>query len=589
MNSFLWSLLWFAVALGILILVHELGHFLVMKLLRIKVEKFSVGFGPFIVSRRIGETEYGIAWLPLGGYVKPAGEYPSEVQEPQALAETETTEPPVSETEPTDDRPLFLERRPWERTITYFAGPFSNFLLGAVFLTVLFWSGLTVVTVPPVVGQVPKQDFNVSSPAERAQLRREDIILEVSTEKQNVPLESLEQFIHQHPDSTLSLKVRTPSRLPSDEQAPRKVSLHIVRDPRDGSGYAGLKLAQEDGLTVVQHVDWGTAFTVNPAYEAGFKAGDVITHVDDEPVVYFSDVREKVFNKLNARMKVRVLRGGMPVEITIRGRINEDRSTPYIGVVAKLPTTVGLVLEESPEAKAGIHEGETVTAVQVSWSEKPVPSTLADGIHVEDWNDIFRILNEVEGDAEVTYTLQTNDGTESTPTFRHATVRYEDTYHKGLGNDIGMTYQGIEVEQRYGFFGGIAKGFTEAVSRFRVSCISLYLVVSRQVSVRKSLGGPIMIAQEAGRFARHGTKVFLGFLASLSIMLALINLLPIPLTDGGQLVLEFAAAIRGRPISLRFRENFMRVGFVLIVSLMVFVIFNDLLRIEIIKVFFDSF
>ncbi len=174
------------IVLGILIFVHELGHFLLAKKMGVKVLKFSLGFGPKLIGRKMGETEYQIAVFPLGGFVKPLGEDPNE--------EVKAEEYPRS----------FWAQRVWKRALIIGAGPFFNFFLAvALFSSVNLIAGIP--SLPPVLPQV--EEVSPGYPAEAAGLKKGDLILSING-KDIATWEELQQIVTNSRGKELSLKVK---------------------------------------------------------------------------------------------------------------------------------------------------------------------------------------------------------------------------------------------------------------------------------------------------------------------------------------------------------------------------------------------
>ena len=130
--------------IGILVFVHELGHFIVARLNRVKVEKFSFGFGPKLLSWTIGETEYRISLIPLGGYVKMLGENPDEASDEELL-----------------DTRSFKQKHWWQKALIAFGGPFANFLFAVLILTLTYCIGIKTYDIAPVIGRISDEAYSV--------------------------------------------------------------------------------------------------------------------------------------------------------------------------------------------------------------------------------------------------------------------------------------------------------------------------------------------------------------------------------------------------------------------------------------------
>ena len=270
----------FVFVLGVLVFVHELGHFLAAKRVGIRVLKFQLGFNPTVVSFKRGDTEYGIGALPLGGYVKMAGESP---EEPRTGRSDE-----------------FLSKTKWQRFQVLIMGPTMNIVLALVLTSVVLYQGAEVPTYedqPVVIGVVMPD-----SPAARAGLRPGDRILSVSTT--DVP--TWEKFF-------IAIAGR----------ANRDVPLRVVRDgqeltirttPTVPPGQSRFEIA-DIGVLPDVHPHIPTVNPGEPADKAGIKPGDVVLAVDGQPITFRSQLRDAIVKKPGQVITVSVLRGGQRLEI----------------------------------------------------------------------------------------------------------------------------------------------------------------------------------------------------------------------------------------------------------------------------------
>ncbi len=348
----------FIIVLGILIFIHELGHFLFAKFNGVGVLKFSLGFGPSLVKKRVGETEYRISAIPLGGYVKMLGEGPAAEEE---------------DLTPIDPEKSFAKKSLGARALIVAAGPVFNLLLAIVIYIIIGWTGIP--TIPPVVGEVMED-----TPAEAAGLMPGDRIVSI----QNSPVQSWEDI----------------SLIMQKSKAGENIQFVIERD--------------------------GTDFTVNAT----------------------------------------------PVMIKDKNLFGEEIERPMIGI-----------------------------------------------------------------------------------------SRSEEIVMKPLG-----------------FFSGIGYGFSQTWKVIELTGIGVWKMIDGTLNIRDSLGGPILIAQVSGETFRAGMLPFFSMIAFVSINLFLINLLPIPVLDGGHLFLFGIEAVTGKPVEGRPREIAQQIGLFLLIMLMVLAFYNDLAR-----------
>lgn len=422
--EFLVTVGYFLIALGVLVFVHELGHFLVAKWSGIRVERFSIGYPPKAIGFTWGETEYCISWVPFGGYVKVAGM--ADVGEEQATgADWEF---------PSKSVPI--------RMAVIAAGPIMNFLFAfAVFVVVYGAWGIDTVDSTVIH---PEED----SVAETAGLQYGDRVIAVDgTDVVNA--HELLEALAVEPARDLSLTIVRGSS-----------QLKIALPPVDARGY---------GLNVVLPTKVGSADPSTPAEGVGLQRGDEITSVDGEAVASWEEMRQQIMVHPEESIELTWMRDGVA----------------YSSMIVPSATTSG---------------DETIGVIGI----RPLESGSID----VPWGQAIQL-----GAASV----------------------YTSSYL--ILDFIGSIFE----EQRY-----------------------------------KELGGPIRIAQMADDTAQMGAKYFLRFLALLSVNLAVLNLLPIPVLDGGHLVFLTQEAILRRPPSVRQREVAQQIGLVIILFIMVAVTFNDL-------------
>jgi regulator of sigma E protease len=276
------TLLAFGFVLGVLVFVHELGHFLAAKRVGIRVLKFQLGFNPTVVSFRRGDTEYGIGALPLGGYVKMAGDNPDE-----ALT----------------GRPdEFLSKTKWQRFQVLIMGPTMNILLAFVLTALVLYQGVDMPAFqdqPVVVGAVAP-----NSPASRVDIKPGDHVVSVSDHTVN----TWEQFL-----------------LVIGSRANREVTLSLVRDgvtlsrkvtPEPDKGQTRYEIG-DIGVLPNVHPHVPAVVKGDPAEKAGVLAGDVIVAVDGQPVIFSSQLREAIAAHPSQPITLSILRGGAAQTIVV--------------------------------------------------------------------------------------------------------------------------------------------------------------------------------------------------------------------------------------------------------------------------------
>jgi regulator of sigma E protease len=441
----------FVVVIGILILIHELGHFLVARWTGVGVERFSIGFGPVLLRWRGKETEYALSAIPMGGYVKMMGE----------------ESPLEGGTQPDYDPAKAFALKPlWARFLIVFAGPGMNLVLAAViFAGVLAAVGRPVW--PAIVGKVTE-----GSPAAAAGLRTGDAISAIDG-KPIVYWEEVDRALGKSQGRPITLRVRRGSAEETVTVTPRlrTIADPIFHEPHEVWDFGA-------GPRLIPQI---TSVAANsPAEKAGLKPGDAVVEIGGQPLYSHEDMLEAIRSHPGQSLPLTVDRDGQRLTLTV---------TP-----------------EPVKEKAANGTEVTVGKIQAGLAAKT------------------------------------------------------DTY------------------ERYGPVEAIGLGTSRTWDMTVLTVKGLWKLVSRQID-SSNIGGPIQIASEAGRQAKEGPASLALFTAVISVNLAVLNLLPVPMLDGGHLFFFVIEAILKRPLSIQKREAAQRVGFVLLMLLMVYALYNDLVRI----------
>ncbi len=432
------------ILLGILIFVHEFGHFLFAKMANVKVLKFSLGFGPSILGRKYGETEYQISAVPLGGYVKMLGEESGD----------EITE---------EDRARAYNFQPvGKRILIVLAGPIFNILFAAVVFALISISGVPVPY--PDIGKVEGD-----SPAARAGLMTGDRVISIN-ESAIRSWDEIETAVNRTPGKTLLFKVR-----------------------RDGS------VAE---------------LSVTPEKKA----------------------EEDIFG--------------------------ESRQVWYIGISQLLYPDIGEVTKGSPAERAGLKKGDRI----VSIGDTPLRT----------WQDMTEIIR-ANAEKPLRFRIKRGDHiTEAVITPEKSTITGPGGEKKDIGL-IGVGPRGNDFIKRYGPVEAASFGMKKTWDVSVLTLVSIVKLIQRIIPA-ETIGGPILIFQMAGQQAAHGPLSFFTFLAIISINLGVLNLLPIPMLDGGHILFLGIEAVRRKPLNEKVIMIAQRVGLAMIVTLMIFAFYNDVMR-----------
>lgn len=444
MASFLVHIWWLLVLIGVMILIHELGHFWAARAFDVKVEVFSFGFGPRIFGFRRGETDYRFSLILFGGYVKMAGEQAGGIQGPESEVEA--------------DDPRALSQKPrWQRLIIAAAGPFMNVVLAVAMLTGLFMVAYEHEVDPggTVIGHIQPD-----SPAAKAGLQPGDKIVRLNGTN-NPSWEDVYTKEIEGADRNLTLTVER-----SGQQF--NTSVTPVLDDKTGVGSAGWE-GQDDIL--VQGVNPGY-----PAALAGLKKGDLVVKVNNIPIHSHYTLPEVIRHSDGKPATIEYVRDGVHHTVTLKPVFrNPDNTMPrwMIGGVFDIKRNVVVSKLSLPDA------------------------------------------------------------------FRQSLIEN--------GKNASLIVE---------FLKGI---------------------VERRMSA-KNISGPIGIAFVATEAAQEGPSKFLELMSAVSLNLAIFNLMPIPILDGGVILTLLIEMVMGRDLSMNVKEGMLKIGFVFLMMLVVFVIYNDIAR-----------
>ncbi len=540
------DLLYFIILTSSLIFVHEFGHFVFAKAFGVKVLTFSLGFGPKILRFRGRETEYCIGLLPLGGYVSMLEESKAEVVHPE-------------------DRNRTFESLPvYKRLLIVLAGPAMNLVFPVLLYFSVFISSATFL--PPTVGVVLP-----GHPAD-GKLKPGDRIMSINGEDVGT-FDEVKRIVSRSPGHVLVFRVFRDDHYVDVDVVPEETVERRELDISERVGAIGVQPSAPAAVIGVPSSD-------SPAYRAGLRTFDVVTNVSGKPIRRFMDLEDVLDQNRGETVPVTYMRP-VPVAGALGGL--SDMAVFETGVVALTPDASGddllgrtgieladlyasTVPEESYFYKAGLRVGDKVLDL--------------DGVPLPAWSAFReRMLAEPDRPHRIQY-LAARDGKVRYGTFQMRREDFVDEhgqtfarYVMQVAHWVPLAPEGL-VEHpspvRYAF--GKAIEETSDVTRFIV--IGIVRLIEGRLSL-DSLSGPITIYEVAGEEGRKGPDYFVWVMAVLSINLGLLNLLPIPVLDGGHLVFFVAEAVMRRPLPLRFREVAHIIGMAVVVALMALAFKND--------------
>ncbi|RKU18829.1 RIP metalloprotease RseP [Candidatus Poribacteria bacterium] len=532
------------IPLGFLIFIHELGHFLAAKRAGIKVNTFSIGFGPRIVGFKRGETEYKLSWLPFGGYVQMEGEDPSE----QTGAEGE-----------------FASASLGSRAFVVIAGPTVNLLFGILAFWFIFTVGIDAGSARLMsqftgksIGE-KQESIQIGmiaddGPADVAGVMPGDTIVSVNSERiTNWAVFHQEIFIN--PGKELELVVERDGNQKTLTATPRAV--HDL-GPRGESGKLDV-LKQDD--VIVSQIEEGSL-----AAQAGLKVGDQIDTINGHKIYNVPHFGTGIWDPKSEWLGTKYQE--------LYNNIDQNKDSLELGILRgsetytlQLPVRWQMkanVQKDSPAQKAGIETDDIIT----TFNGKVVDS-----------KSLYDKLKAAEGNSVVLGLISTG-GVEKTVTFSLT----ETSKNDAGGTIYGLTWDahvsGMELRApeipmlKYNVFEAFAKGIETTWFTCTYIARILKKLLRREVKLNH-LSGPIGIVHITSESAKGGLTSVLFFIGFISINLAIVNLLPIPLADGGHLLFFAIEKIRGRPVPRKVQEIIQQVSFFLLIAFFLYITWFD--------------
>lgn len=440
------------VVIGVLIFVHELGHFLAAKSVGIAVLRFSFGLGPRTpIGIKIGETDYCLSWIPFGGFVKMAG---LEEEGATAAVEGGRLEAEVPRERTFDAKPL------WARAYVMLAGVTMNALFA--------------------------------------------------------------------------------------------IALYVT--------LAGVYGTQVDSTVTVGGVD-STSLPLGARGLASLRPGDRILRINGDSMAGWQSIQAKLYTAGGTRITIEVAGRSSPILLDVPRSESKSRAALVNALEAWHEPVLGDVTFDRPGAAAGLRTGDRIISV--------------DGEAIPSWE---RLVPAIQRNPGHTVEFVVRRGAREFSV--RVTPRAMEVRDPASGKirSVGRIDVGPYVEVRhFDMLGSVGEGFREAGFGAGLILFTLKGIVTGQVSARE-IGGPILIGQIAGEVVRAGWQKFLAFVALLSVNLAILNLLPIPVLDGGHLLFLAVEGVRGRPLSLEQRQRLTQIGFFVLVGIMALALGNDVLR-----------
>ncbi|MET0592557.1 MAG: RIP metalloprotease RseP [Polyangiaceae bacterium] len=540
------DLLYFVILISALIFVHELGHYAWAKIFGVKVITFSLGFGPKILRLRGKETEYCIGVIPLGGFVK-------------MLEETKAD--PVL---PEDRKRTFESQALWKRVVIVFAGPIMNLIFPVVLYFSVFVGERNFL--PPTIGIV------LPGHAADGKLQAGDRVLSVDGEEIGTYAE-LARMVRKNPGRELMLKVFRQANYVEVPVTPEEVIERRELEMVERVGKLGIYPSLPRAVIGVPRPD-------SAAYRAGLRTFDVVILVGGKPIKRFVDLESALRDNRGENMPVTYLRpravdgalGGLVDGAVYEPGVANLTPDPAAGDLLsrtgiELADLYAAVVPDASLRQAGLQPGDKVTDLD----DQPLPA----------WS-VFR--ERLLSAPDQPHTLGwLRDGRRMSGTIQMRREQWTDDYGQHFDRYVMRTTHWIPsaaepfVENPHAIRYALRNAFEETADVMRFIVIGIVRVVEGRVSL-SSLSGPITIYDVAGEAGARGTDYFVWAMALISINLGLLNLLPIPVLDGGHLLFFAIEGVLRRPLPLRVREVASLVGMSFLFLLMGIAFKNDVDR-----------
>jgi regulator of sigma E protease len=542
LHSGLSAIVPFIVLLGLLIFVHELGHFLVAKFFGVRVEIFSLGFGKKILKYKKGDTTYCLSLIPLGGYVKMYGDE-MNADIPEA-----------------DKKYSFTHKPVLQRIAVVLAGPMMNFFFAILIFFVVAMIGEQMKA--PVIGDIVGE-----TPAYQMGFRSGDKIVKAGG--QNV--QTWDQFVHMMTENhgqTLQVEVQ---REGSDQMASLQTTPKLAPNPN--------VLSTDDSIGDIEGLSTNSKASVigvradSIAAKTGLQTGDLIKSIDGHPVKYFREI-ENVLVSLQ----------GQPIAIEVE-RFSSAEATNSKTLKVELPKTqfaslgplgiessdlyLAKIIEGSPAQAAGLKEGDRIVQVNSTSPKK--------------WEDVLATVKSYNGEGVLSFDILRGNEKKHFEITPRMTSQMNNQGGEEKRFTVGIVPWAFPANPEMTTIkaqnpgSALVRGAEKTVEISKMTALSFLRLIQAKISP-KSIGGVISIGQAASETYKMGMAQFLQMMAVISINLFVLNLLPVPVLDGGHLLFYTIEALRGAPVSMRKMEIAQQIGLVVLMSLMVFALFNDFSR-----------
>lgn len=533
----------FIILLGILVFVHELGHFLVARLNGVKVEVFSLGFGKKIFQYQKGDTVYALSLIPLGGYVKMFGEQPgSDI--PEDLKKVS-----------------FTHKNVWQRISIVLAGPLMNFIFAVFIFFIVAFIGEEMKA--PIAG-----DVQVNSYAFNIGLRSGDRIESVNGAKVQT-WDEIQNILNANKNSTVKLTVISSSNGNSVE-----LTSNVISKENPNPLSTQKLIGEIEGLSTNSDASTIALLPDSPLLNVGLKTGDFIQSINGINTQKWRNFEATIKElPINQAIEIKLLRfskeSKKPEEISVQLAPNENPVSLTSWGIEKSSLYIANVMKDSPAEKAGVSANDKIHSIS--------------GVLISEWDQVITEVKKYDGKTPLAFEFYRGNEIKNFKIYPQitsiTTSMGAEEKRFAIGVSPMLSYAPPETVKFHvkNISEGVIRSFKKTWDISVMTLMGFVRLFDGTVS-HKNIGGVISIGQAAAETFSIGISQFLQMMAIVSVNLFILNLLPIPVLDGGHLVFYVLEVINRGPISLRKMEIAQQVGMVLLLSLMVFSLFNDFSR-----------
>lgn len=577
----------FIILIGVVVFVHELGHFLAGKAFGIEVEEFSIGFGPKAFSIRKGNTDYRINWLPLGGYVR---FYGSDIEQTVPLEKQEKS---------------ILHAKVHKRAIVSFAGPFANFVLSFFVMTFIYFYGLPFK--PATIYVLP------NSVAEKAGLKTGDRILSID-DKKIENWSDLSSKINSSPEKNILLNIESNGQNKKINITPAKEEVETSLGNKQSSGRIGISALFNSSHLFVSN---------NSLLQVvGLKTGDEITAINDKKIQFFYQIINQINNITQSDSELTIAKkikdnslSLVTLNIEIK-RLNKIEKIQISLVDPKIKLWANNYLKQNLTNK-NQWEKDLISSDQTISTFQPLTKGDKNAPALDAWRSCGLkegdTIHSIDGFGRIFSVLQLYTWLDSAPKLQQSNGLKSDKINVNMqvfSSEGNLRNLNCSIPLRNGFdhlnrsqvfldfpvlflsqsvtmpnetvrstsvSDAVQKGYGAVINQVHLTYNAIKMLFTGSIPL-SNLGGPIAIANVAGEAAKGGLIVFLMTMAFISTNIGMMNLLPLPALDGGYLFLHAVEAAYGKPLPKAVQVTVQRIGIFILLSLFVIVFYNDILR-----------